>query len=507
MIYRFEVVIRRVRRWLSRTEWAVRLLGLPRSPAVGHARGLVIVQIDGLSRSQLERALAAGKMPFLRRLIGRERYRLHTLYSGLPSSTPAVQGELFYGVKGAVPAFSFRDRESGRIVRMIEGEAAMAAERRIEGLGDPLLKGGAAYFDIFTGGAEESHFCPSSLGWGPFLRAANPLAMAFLFASNAYSVVRLAVLLVIEVVLAVHDCILGLIAGRDLPSELKFVPTRAAISILLRDLVRIGAEIDTARGLPVIHLNFVGYDEQAHRRGPSSAFAHWSLKGIDDSIARIWKAARRSVGRDYDLWVYSDHGQEKTVSYARRFGRSVEEAVADVFDRADGPPPAATLTRPRGVQSQRVRFLGGRKSRALFPVYREPSGPTAAKPMVAAMGPIGFVYARLGASGEGRHRRPAGRRGAYTAGDGVRGCGPRARLDGGRRVHAAGRRCRAPRHRSSVPGRGNPGSDRSVRPSRRRQSRDQRLAPRRNALQFPDRERGARRPRSRGDPRLRFATR
>jgi hypothetical protein len=53
-------------------------------------------------------------------------YGLHTLYSGLPSSTPSVQAELFYGVKGAVPAFSFTDRSSGQIFRMYDPSSAAA---------------------------------------------------------------------------------------------------------------------------------------------------------------------------------------------------------------------------------------------------------------------------------------------------------------------------------------------------------------------------------------------
>ena len=400
MIYRLEVVARRARRWISRSEWAARLLGLPETGDTTAARGLVMIQIDGLSRSQLELALSHGKMPFLRRLLDRERYRLHTLYSGLPSSTPAVQAELFYGVKGAVPAFSFRDHRSGRIVRMFEASATAAVENRLAELGEPLMRDGAVYFDILTGGATECHFCPSSVGWGPFLRAANPLALSFLIITNAYSFLRLAMLLVIELGLAVYDCLMGSIAGRDLVSEIRFIPARTAISILLRDLVRIGAEIDVTRGLPVIHLNFAGYDEQAHRRGPSSLFAHRTLTGIDDTIAHVWRAAMRSTRRDYDIWVYSDHGQEETLSYSRVVGRTVEEAVAEVFTSYEGGGPVSLGDTQHGIQSQRVRFLGGRKTKRLFPVYRDVAVPKVSAPAVAAMGPLGFVYARRALSRE-----------------------------------------------------------------------------------------------------------
>ena len=103
------------------------------------------------------------------------------------------------------------------------------------------------------------------------------------------------------------------------------------ICSLLREVIATGAKIDIARGLPVIHANFGGYDEQAHHRGPTSAFAHWSLRGIDSAIKGIWNAAQRSSQRDYDVFIYSDHGQEETMTYHDANGLSIENAVNSVF--------------------------------------------------------------------------------------------------------------------------------------------------------------------------------
>lgn len=68
--------------------------------------GVVIVKIDGLSHRQIQRAFERGRLPNLRRLVEKDGFLLKPLYSGMPSSTPAVQGELFYGVKSSVPAIS-----------------------------------------------------------------------------------------------------------------------------------------------------------------------------------------------------------------------------------------------------------------------------------------------------------------------------------------------------------------------------------------------------------------
>ncbi|MCL5668996.1 MAG: endonuclease/exonuclease/phosphatase family protein, partial [Gammaproteobacteria bacterium] len=181
--------------------------------------------------------------------------------------------------------------------------------------------------------------------------------------------------------------------GQHVLKELKFVPTRVVIAILLRELATIGAKIDAARGLPIIHLNFLGYDEQAHRRGPSSRFAHWTLKGIDDAIARIWRAAHRSARRHYDVWVYSDHGQEHARPYDKAHGRSFTEAVAEVFARHEGEPIGYRSSGQRGIQLQRVRLVGGKRIQRLLPVHtnreEEPEIPQLA---VAPLGPVAMIY-------------------------------------------------------------------------------------------------------------------
>ena len=102
----------------GRTGFMARLLGLPGHAGEDGAPGLVLIQIDGLSQAECARALERREMPFLSGLLRRRDYEIRQMYSGLPSNTPAMQGELFYGVPGAVPAFGFFDREAGRLRRM-----------------------------------------------------------------------------------------------------------------------------------------------------------------------------------------------------------------------------------------------------------------------------------------------------------------------------------------------------------------------------------------------------
>lgn len=401
MFFRLQRGWRRWQRRLSRSEWAIHLLGLSRAPSAPTEPGLLLIQIDGLGRDQFDAALAHGRLPFLRRLLRREGYVLHDLYAGVPSTTPAVQAELFYGARAAVPAFSFIDRTSDADVRLYEPAAARELEDALAAEHAALLEGGAAYGNIFTGGAceQDAHFCVSALGIGPLLRAANPFAIALLALGNLGSVLRIAGLLCAEIGLALWDFFRAL--GRDthLAHELKFVPTRVAICIGLRELIAIGAEIDLARGLPVIQLNLVAYDEQSHRRGPDAEFAHWALKGIDGTIRRLWRAALRSEHREYRVWVYSDHGQARVTPYPMQYGRAIDEAVeAILVDAASAPTPAAPThdrawrDRQRGVQSWRALTLRGGAPLPWLPTYaRAATLPPPGSARVAAMGPLGHV--------------------------------------------------------------------------------------------------------------------
>jgi hypothetical protein len=95
----------------------------------------------------------------------------------------------------------------------------------------------------------------------------------------------------------------------------------------------------------------------------------------------------------YDVWVYSDHGQEDTISYRLETGRSLQEAVSTVFrERAATPVPDDSVSSEhRGIQSLRSALVGGRLLQKFFVgltrSHNESEGVT-----IAAMGPLGHIY-------------------------------------------------------------------------------------------------------------------
>lgn len=339
MIGRIQTFFRKLRKSFSRSEWAVRLLGISCGPEGTPQPGLVLIQIDGLAFTQLERAMEKNRLPFLKSLWKKEGYELKPFYSGLPSTTPAVQGELYFGIPAAVPAFDFIRKEQQARMVMFHPEAADQIGRELADQNPGLLKGGSSYSNIYSGGAEEARYCVQEMGLNSFWKATHPLNLALLFLIHITKVFRIIMYGVIEFGVAVGDFFRSIFHRAHPLKELKFIFTRVAVCAVLRELVRFRVKLDVSRGMRIIHANFVGYDEQSHRRGPSSAFAHWSLQGIDEAIRDIYRTALRSDCRDYQLIVFSDHGQEGVDCYSDEYGISVRQAVNRVFaSRFSGDP-------------------------------------------------------------------------------------------------------------------------------------------------------------------------
>lgn len=380
MIGHIEYALRRVRNALSRTAWGMRWLGLAPHGATRDQPGLVLIQIDGLSRHEMQRALADGRLPFLRRLLQRESYRDHAMYSGVSSNTPVVQGELFYGIAQAIPAFCYYDHRAQRIFSMFEGVDVRVIESRLRKRGRPLLNGGSAYSNIYGGGAAECHLCMCQLGADDVLSSPRPVK-ALLSLVHIFSFARILCLMLVELGLAIADAFRGIVHRQDLGRELKFVPARVAVCIFMRELIVMRSAMDVMRGLPIVQMNFLGYDEQAHRRGPGSRFAHWSLKGIDDAVRRVYEAAHRSTRRDYDVWIYSDHGQERVASYVDLHGEELRDAVVRVFEETfpPGERPETVLPCTREVLTA-------------VPRSRPETQPPDRLPLVTALGPFGCLY-------------------------------------------------------------------------------------------------------------------
>jgi len=106
-------------------------------------RGLLILQIDGLSLPSLRTAMNRGRMPALTAMLARGSHQLHGWQCGVPSNTPAVQAGFFYGNRKNVPGYRWYDREVARVRVVSNPEDLRHLEKMVASGSDALLAGGS----------------------------------------------------------------------------------------------------------------------------------------------------------------------------------------------------------------------------------------------------------------------------------------------------------------------------------------------------------------------------
>lgn len=381
----------RMKQRLSTQRWFTRFFDEPCVDNRSETPGLLMIKIDGLSHRQLQVALERRRLPYIERLIASGDYQLKHFYSGIPSATPAVQGELFYGVPSSVPSIAFIDREHNKkYIMLYPGSVGPMAES-LERQGRPLLAGGTSYSNIYTGGAEEARYCIQTMRLRSLRHLASSVKLVLHFLVRPFKLLRMLGYGVLEAAIAVYDFIRGTTKGKNIFKEMKFIPTRVLVCILLRELIRTRVKMDLSKGRRIVHASFLGYDEQSHRRGPDSAFAHWTLKGIDAAVADMHRAAKNSKCRPYRLVVYADHGQQAVIPYSKRYEKTPEDAIEKVISRmeADSIQVERRPDRHRITAGRSRRFLrqgvSGKKNHA-------PAAFSESKIRITTMGPLGHVY-------------------------------------------------------------------------------------------------------------------
>ncbi|MGM0655381.1 MAG: endonuclease/exonuclease/phosphatase family protein [Thermodesulfobacteriota bacterium] len=379
---------------LSRNHWFSRLLNLPGCMGSPGDTGLILIQIDGLSYRQFQTALGKNRMPHLKHLLNKKTHTLKSGYSGLPSSTPAYQAELLYGLKSFVPAFEFIDRRTNHHHVCYKPESANHLAKELTIRGQPLLSGGNAYAMLFSGGANEARYCTETMDLDSFINTLNPAKLLILMLLHTTELIKIITYTLIEFGLAIYDFFKGIFSRQNLIKEFTFIPSRVLVCIILRELVRFRLKLDVGRGIPVVCANFLGYDEQSHRRGPDSAFAHWSLKGIDNAIRDIHKSSQASQCRTYEIIIYSDHGQERVDDYESINGVSVKKAIRKVFQRLY-PDHFFSVDQETDISLEKlyknIRSFFLKKQRAQ---NRDESSRTirADEIRITTMGPLGHIY-------------------------------------------------------------------------------------------------------------------
>jgi uncharacterized membrane protein YvlD (DUF360 family) len=328
-----------------------KLSSLSRSRAFrGGGRGLVVIQIDGLSLTTLRRAVNRGKMPFIGELLGRRGYALREWFSGLPSQTSSVQAGIFYGDKFNIPGFRWYDKKQKKLVVSSSSGDMKQIDDRLGQEEGTLLRGGTCVNTLIHGGAEKRLITLSALLDTDIRKRRGELEDFAIFSLHPYLYNRAIVLMAWDFAVDRFQRLLDIVKRKNprVKRSMKFSLLRAVGNAFLRESTSYFIHEEIVRGTPIIYANYIGYDIIAHHAGPNSWDAVSALTGIDRQIRSIAQTIRKRAGGSYDIIVLSDHGQTKSVPFESFDGSS----LSDFIEKQLRKP----LLRSRGFEAEEGYF-------------------------------------------------------------------------------------------------------------------------------------------------------
>jgi uncharacterized membrane protein YvlD (DUF360 family) len=293
--------------------------------------GIVFLEIDGLALPVLRRAMRDGNAPNMARWLAEDTHRLLEWEPDLSSQTGASQAGILLGSNEDIPAFRWVEKETATMMTCSAPDDCARIERdRATGVG-LLADGGASRGNLLSGEADEVILTVSRI---EAEKRANPGYRAFF--ANGFNVSRALVLFAWEVILE------WVAAARANRRDVRprghrgglYPFMRAAMCVVVRDLIVYGVLTDMMRGRPAIYATFSSYDEVAHHSGLERADTLEALRKLDEQFGRIDRA-RRYAPRPYELVVLSDHGQTQGATFKQRNGYGLDDLVRRAVEAKD----------------------------------------------------------------------------------------------------------------------------------------------------------------------------
>ncbi|HEY4688759.1 MAG TPA: phage holin family protein [Anaerolineae bacterium] len=297
-------------------------------------RGIVLLEIDGLSYGRMCRAADEGFMPAVRDMLRSGAHVLSPYDCGLPSQTSACQAGIMYGDNDDIPAFRWYDKQRGKmLVSNNFHDAHEINARYAKGRG--LLRGGSSINNLTSGDAAKTILTMSTLTGSAADAERRRQEDFYLYWLNPYVFMR-------SLVLSIWDILVEL--GQGLRQRIRNVQPRinrlekgypflrVITNVLLRDIGTYMVALDVIRGVPAIYTTYVGYDEVAHHAGPDTRDAMNTLRSIDAQIRRIRNILARKASRPYDLFVLSDHGQSSGATFRQRYGQTLAQLIDGLIE-------------------------------------------------------------------------------------------------------------------------------------------------------------------------------
>jgi uncharacterized membrane protein YvlD (DUF360 family) len=301
--------------------------------------GIVFVQIDGLARSVLDRALRSGDAPTLRRWLVDGRYQLVGWETGWSSQTGVSQCGILHGSAVDMPAFRWVDKSTGHIV--VSNRPASAAEieaHHSDGHG-LLAHDGSSYGNLFSGDAPRAAMTMSNVA----KRKEGRVGAGYMgYFSRPQQALRTLIAVVVEITRERTAARAQRRHGVEprVHRGWTYALLRAFTTVVSRDVCVAGVLNDVFEGRASIYVDLLGYDEVSHHSGPERADTMAVLRDLDRQIGRIDRALALAP-RPYHLVLLSDHGQTQGATFEERAGETLADLVGRLCGAAASGDPDA----------------------------------------------------------------------------------------------------------------------------------------------------------------------
>ena len=324
----------------------------PYASAGETGRGLMMLEIDGLSYWHIKQALDDGLMPTMAQMIKEDGYVLSHVDCGLPSMTSSCQAGIMFGDNHDIPAYRWYDKEKKKLY-VSASDATELNGRYAQGQG--LMRNGSSIMNMMAGDAEKSLFTMANMWSGSEDEKKRRAADVALLMLNPYFLARMVALFFWETARELWEALkqkVNNVQPRLNRLEHWYPFVRAAMCGPMRDISTNVAILDMMRGAPSIYMLYLGYDEVAHHSGPWTSDAFGDLRRLDKTLARLRRVIKEKAPRPYSFLILSDHGQSFGPTFKQRYGLSIKEFIEQLL------PQGTSVTQSIGGDTGAVGLQG-----------------------------------------------------------------------------------------------------------------------------------------------------
>lgn len=297
-----------------------------KTPNKNQSKGLIILEIDGLSIDVLKEAINRNMMPTIKKWIDNNTHTLKEWETDLSSQTGASQAGILHGNNEDIVAYRWVEKENNNKI-MISGKLAHAPliEERISDGKGLLCDNGVSITNMFTGDSYNPILTSSRF---KILKNTydNSLNVVFL---ESYAFQRIFILFLWEILVELKSQIMHHIKNITprLRRNIIYATTRAGANVLLREVATETLTANMLKGeMNTAYTSYVGYDEVAHHSGIRDNDVWNVLKQIDLQFKRL-QNVEKTCERNYEFVVLSDHGQGNGATFKQRFGITLADYV------------------------------------------------------------------------------------------------------------------------------------------------------------------------------------